>query len=252
MRSILVTMTLLVSATMNAQDGVVITTKGDTLSGRIQIMSYDLMDRVQVKSDGKKSIFTAVQVKTLILKEKRYAPVKMDNSFRFMEVIKTGYLSLYGFRQQGQSTYDGRMMVKMGGQSQELPNIGFKKFLANFLEDCPDAAAKVENGELGRSEIEKVVDAYNECIDSRTAATQPKSTTPPSNPISAAAFELRTQVEASSVESKKDIVDLLNNISDKASKNETIPSYLKEGLKSYLSGKKEFEPGLEKLNALLN
>jgi hypothetical protein len=114
---------LLVSLVASAQPDFVITSRADTVFGEVRILSYDLIDRVQVEVAKKKESYTALQVLVIQKEGILYKPVKYENKIVFMQLLKPGYLSLYAFRIQGQSTYDGRFLVKLNGTSQELPNI---------------------------------------------------------------------------------------------------------------------------------
>jgi hypothetical protein len=235
----------------NAQDadGYLVTLKGDTLRGAVHILSYDLMDRVSVKGEGKKKNFTAVEVRMVVMDSSQYVAVQFENSIRLMKVIKTGYLSLYAFKLENQHSFDGRLLVKMNGAKLEIPNIQFKKLLADFLEDCERTSKKVKNGEFGRSEIIAIVDDYNNCVQEQNKATAILVST--STPLTEAIFELRTKVQDSKLESKKDVMDLLASIETKARLKEPVPGYQKEGLKSYLTGKPEFEAELNKVLELM-
>ena len=59
------------------------------------------------------------------------------------------------------------------------------------------------------------------------------------------------KVEAESFLAKKDALDLLKDIQAKVSKNETVPNYLIEGLKSYLNDTPTLAKDLEGVIALL-
>ena len=233
-----------------AQGDYLVTSKGDTLRGTVQIHSYDLMDRTTVRVDGKKKNFTAVEVRFVFMDSARYTAVQIENAIRLMKVIKSGYLSLYGFKIGDQSSFDGRLLVKMNGSRLELPNLQFKRILSKFLEDCESTAQKVKDGELDKDQIETIVDDYNECIrqENKTTAIAAAAATP----LTDAVATLRTKIDSSSLESKKDVLDLLTNIDTKARLKEPVPSYLTEGLKSYLADKKEFEVELNKVLELLH
>jgi hypothetical protein len=235
---------------LHAQDDYVLTMKNDTLRGPIRILTYDVMDRIAVGKGSKKTTLTAVQVRFAIQDSIMYTPVRHLNTIRFMQVLRPGYLTLYAYRQEHQNTYDGRLLSKMNGQSLDLPNIGFKKILSDFLSDCQPTAEKVKAGEFERSKVEGIVDDYNECVARQNAATV--SVTEMPTPTTDAIAALRTKVEASTVESKQEILDLINDLDGKARKKQPIPSYLTNALKSYLADKKEFEEELNKVLSLVN
>jgi hypothetical protein len=248
MKTILFFLVAVATFQLQAQDDYVVTLKKDTLRGTVRILSYDLMDRVSVKTKGKKTTLTGVEARLLFIDSVSYAPVQHDNSIRFMRIIRAGYLTLYGYRQQNQTNYDSRLLVKMNGEKLDLPNIGFKKILSDFLSDCNSTSQKIKNGEFERSKIEAIVDDYNTCVadQNKVAIFTAKPT-----PLIEAIGALRIKVERSSIDSRKDVLDLIADLDGKAKNNQTIPPYLSNGLKSYLGDKKEFEVELNNVLELL-
>jgi hypothetical protein len=238
----------LVTLPLHAQDNYVVTVKNDTLRGSIQILSYDLMDRVSIKTKGKKTNLTAIETRLVFLDSASYAPVQFENTIRFMRIIRPGYLTLYGYRKENQNSYDNRLLAKLNGQKLDLPNLGFKKILSEFLSDCFSTSQKIKSGDFERSKIEAVVDDYNACVAEQNKLA---ASTVTSSPLIEAVAALRTKVENSAIDSKKDVLDLLADIDGKAKNNQTIPSYLSGGLKGYLADKKEFEVELNNVLSLI-
>jgi len=62
---------------------------------------------------------------------------------------------------------------------------------------------------------------------------------------------LMKKIDAEEFPSKKDALDLLRDIQGKVSKNESVPNYLTEGLKSYVSSVPALTEDLNKLLGLL-
>jgi len=249
MKSIVAVLIFASAIALRAQTNYIITTKSNTIHGTVKILSYDVMDRVSVSVGGRKQNFTAVQVLTLHKDSATYVPVQHDKTIRFMQVLRSGYLSLYGYRQEGQTSYDSRLLAKMNGAKLDVPNIGFKRILGDFLQDCESTSAKVKEGEFERSNLEAIVDDYNSCVADQNkishAIVKP-------TPAMEAVSSLRTKVERSSLESKKDVVDMLNDIEGRLRQKQTIPTYLTNGLKSSLANQKDFEEDLNKLLAELD
>lgn len=241
------------SVSLHAQHDVAVTHKGDTLKGAIKILSYELLDKIQVASSGKKTIYTALQIKTLSKEGVTYEAVRYDNSIRFMKVLKSGYLSFYAFNPSNQLTWDGRYLYKKDGNGVELPNLTFKKTLSNFLSDCPNIRDRINAGEFSKREIEKIVDLYNECLQSKTEALNivPVRTDVQNNSIVQAIDHLTTKIEGENFLTKKDALDMLKDIRNKVVKNETVPHYLVEGLKSYLLDTPSLSGDLDKVISLL-
>lgn len=230
----------------------VVMTKGDTLRGEAKLLSYDLLDRVQISVNKKKTSYTAMQVKSVFTGNKLYHAQRYENSIRFMQVVKSGYLSLYQFKAANQATYDSRFLVKMGGKGIEVPNLGFKKLMIGFLEDCPEVSAKIKDEVLKRNDLDQIIDEYNVCIDTKTKLSKAVAVaTITSNEKLEVIKNLQAKVTAiETLAGKKDVLDLLADISDKATRLQSIPNYQLEALKGYLN-ESEAKPELDKLLAVL-
>ncbi len=231
-----------------------VTTKGDTVRGELRTTAYGNIDRVQVIVDNKKMFFTAMQVLAVHESGSVYKPAQYQNTVQLMKVLKSGYLSLYAFRVGNQTSLDGRLLIKLDGTSIEVPNLTFKKSLATFLEDCPTISEKVKDGELAKKDLDLIIDQYNSCLDVKTQNRRLEASgivEKTENEKTIALESLRKKVEAIEFKSKKDASDLITDIQAKLSKNEIIPNYLSEGLKSYLTDQPSLQEDLEKLLELL-
>lgn len=219
-----------------AQKDYVILLTGDTIKGEVRLYSYDNIDRVSIKSGGKKSNLTAQKVRGFAKGGTSYQPMTYEQSLRFMKVIKSGYLSLFAFNAASQGTWDGRYLGKRDGSTLEVPNLAFKKMLSKYLSDCPEIASKIENGDFAKRDIEKIVDEYNACLQSKTSATVKTVETISSiNEKTKSISKLREKIEAENFLTKKDVLDLLQDVQNKVTKNETVPNFLIDGLRSYLA-----------------
>jgi hypothetical protein len=232
-----------------AQDYVV-TLKGDTLRGATKILTYNKLDKVEIRVDGKKKVFSALEARTVASKNALYHTVQLPGTgIMYMKLLRKGYLSLYGFRLPNQVAYDGLYLRKLDGQSMEVPNLTFKKSMSEFLSDCESLKEKLKSGEYGKRDLEKIVDAYNECRE-----TQPKK---PVEPVAVVddkiqyMDELLKKLEGSDFATQKDAVDILKDIRNKSAKGETIPNYLLEGFKSSVAGQSGLAEDLQKLISLL-
>ena len=230
-----------------------VTNRGDTLRGKIKIMSYDQLDRVQITEQKKKTTLTARQVKAVFTGGETYHPKQGDRSIRFMKLIKPGYLSLYAFREENQNFYGGRYLVKRDGDATEVPNLAFKKNMAEFVRDCPEIREKIKSGEYGRKDLDQIIDAYNAFIDNNTVM---RKETYISNQKSAQKIEplerlKKTIQDQKDFDSKKDALDLIDDIIAKLKADQPIPNYLVDGLQKYLAGIEETKEDLEKVTASL-
>lgn len=220
-----------------AQD-FIITTKGDTLRGKVKITSAGLESRIQLISSTKeRSSYTIFQVKEASIGNQRFHPVKLGQSFIYMKLLKEGYLSLYGYQVENQSSYDAQYLLKKDGKGMEVPNLTFKKNMAKFLAECPTVVTDIESGKTGKGDIAKIIDAFNLCIESNTKqsiAPQPKIPV-----VSSSVLEswnmLEQKVKESSLSEKADAIEMIADIKAKLLRREKIPKFLTEALKASLS-----------------
>lgn len=213
----------------SAQDYVV-TLKGDTLRGNVRYSNNATAKSVRITTTtGQKSNYTILQVKSFMVDNQVYHTVKMVYGYTFMKLISSGYLNLYNYQSENQTNWDGRFFTKRDGTSLDVPNIGFKKRVAEFLADCLEVSAKVESGVLDKNNLTKIVTEYNACVDQRTNQTVKKTSE------NGAWKSLEIAVEALPAFSKKsDALEMIREIQAKISQNESIPSFLANGLKDAL------------------
>jgi hypothetical protein len=231
----LTTLLFLASITSLFAQNYVITTKGDSLPGSVKLLSYDLLDRVQVNAD-KKTILTAMQVRSVFLEGETYRPARLGNAVRFMKVLKAGYLSLYAFKPENQSVYDGRMLIKKDGTFTEVPNLGFKKVMTEFLGDCETVSANIKDGQWGRRDVDAIIAAYNKCMGDKTNAIVKQVTILETSKDKLATLSaLRAKIEQSNNPKVKDALDLLADLETKIRKGDTIPNYQIEALKALVA-----------------
>ena len=248
---VLIVFLLSLSQVLNAQTDYLVTLKGDTIRGPVKILSFERLDRAEIKYDGKKKSFTALEARTVFSKNELYQTVSMNNEgFRYMKVVKSGYLSLYNFRLPNQTAYTGLYLAKKTGVGLEVPNLTYRKTLAEFLSDCPDLSDQIKAGNYPKTELEKLIDAYNSCQGkpAKTIEVQPVAA---SNSLIASVDDLIKKVEGLNFEKQKDALDILKDIRNKSGRNESIPNYLTEGLKAALQGQSALTGDLDKVMSLL-
>ena len=250
-RIILSLLLVLVGYCARAQSDYLITTKADTIHGEVRILTYDQLDRAQISNNGKKETYTALQILMLNKDNEVYKPVKNYNTINFMKVIKAGYLTLYGFRLPNQSTYDGRFLAKLDGSFMEMPNLSFKKMMAGLLADCSELSEKIKKGEIGKRDIEEIVEQYNLCLSKENPVVVQESVAPAESQSNTSQLEaiqsLINKVNDQDFSSRKDALDILRDMESKVNRNENIANYLIEGLQSLLKDQPSLSEDLEKL-----
>lgn len=250
MKQILLSLFVIAPSLLCAQDYVV-TLKGDTLQGKVNILMYDIQDRVQIDEGKKKKNFTAIQVRAVQLKNEIYHPIRSEYGYRLMKVVKSGFLSSYIGRRQNSTIYDAPYLVKRDGNALEVPNLTFKKVVADFLSDCSTIREKIKADALGRKQLDQIITEYNTCMDEQTKANNVASTVALEDPKIFALTELKRKVEAdASLATQKDVLDIINDMNGKLKVNQAIPNYQLEGLTSMLKNT-AYQPEVEKVIALL-
>lgn len=240
----------------SAQSDYVVTIQGDTLRGKVKLStssgvkytaSHDAKYVQLIAENGTKSIHEVLQTIAFRINDDIYHTILYDPGYMFMKLIKPGYLSLYAYQMENQTTWDGRYLVKKDGSLLDVPNIGFKKKVPTFLADCQTVVKEIESGALGKADLLKIVEQYNACIDLKINAIPKKS------PAVAAWTNLAAEVEAlPAFDKKTDATEMIREIKVKLSKSETIPSYLISGVKDALKDQSSVQATLtlaiEKLN----
>lgn len=229
-----------VASLATAQD-YVLTLKGDTLKGQVKMFVNGFDKKVQVTQDNKKKLtFNILQVKLFTINEDHYRPVKYGETYLFMKILKQGYLSLYAFQLNGQLNYDGRYLLKLDGNGMELPNLGFKKHMTRFLSECPQVTNQIEEGKLGYSNVDTIIDQFNTCISSNTAYVSSQIITNSTKPVDIPNAKLdqwtalESKIKDSDLPEKNDALDMVKEIKNKLSKGEQVPKFLSEALKNTL------------------
>lgn len=229
---------MLVYQCTQAQDYVV-TIKGDTLYGEVKPLSFGPDKKVQIAAaDKKKIIYSLFQVRSYSYKSEIYHPVKNDRGYTFMKLIKPGYLSLYAFQLENQLNYDSYFLLKKDGARLEVPNLTFKKVMTKFLEDCTVVKEKLQSGEYGKKEIEKIIDEYNGCIDTHTVDHNKVVSQNQDQVKKTNAWEsLEEKVKAKpDFQGKTDALEMISDIKGKIKRDEKVQNFLIEGLKNSLAG----------------
>lgn len=236
-----------------AQD-YVITIKGDTIYGEVKPISYGVERKVQVVGKDKKKISYPIdKTRGFFLNGNIYTPVRTGNGYVYMKLVKPGYLSLYAFQMENQTTYDGQYLVKKDGSGMEVPNLSFKKTIAKFLEDNEELSAKILRGELGKRDLDLIIDNYNTWIEGRTINHGKIISVTAEQKQKISSWDiLETKLKSEpDFDGKSDALEMITEIKNKISKSEKIPNFLVEGLKSSMTQstlKAELENALKEIS----
>jgi hypothetical protein len=259
MLQLLMFLFLLVGYTVaSAQADYVVTIKSDTLYGTVKFLNYGKEQSVQLTpAEGKKKTYSILQTRAFVLDGETYQPVRTNEGYLYMKLLRKGYLSLYASQLPNQTGWDGRFFVKRDASALEIPNLGFKKNVSRFLSDCEWIEAKIESGALSKQNLEAIVDEYNACLATKGSQQQ---TTPAANtpvieqkPTNTAWATLEKEVSAlEAFTQKNDALEMIRDIQTKLSRNEKIPGFLVNGLKDILKDQTSLKDTLDKAVAELN
>lgn len=227
----------------------VVTSKGDTVAGKVKYFNFGAEKKVQViTSDNKKNVYSILQAPSFFSGQELYHAVRVVDGYTYMKVLKYGYLSLFAFQQPNQITWDGRYLLKRDGTGMEVPNISFKKLLKKFLADCTEVTARIESGEFSKTKLNEMVDGYNQCIDLNTkhqheAIQLSKEQT---DKISTWTQLENNVKNLAAFESQANALEMIIDIKAKINNGENIPNFLVAGLKDALKNQPTLQNSLEK------
>ncbi len=216
---------LFLSIVVQAQSDYVLTLKGDTVYGTITIVPDKLYDKIISKNEDGKQEFKAYQISTVRINDEFYDPITyLNRKVMGLRVIR-GPLSLYKIRPENEYEFYKELLVKENQETSEVPMIGFKRVMLNFLPACEELQQKINDKEFVKNDIEKIVAFYNSScqglkkpVKKLVKAAKPNSSLP-------------------------DLATLVLDIQNKKQAGEEIPSYMVKALQAYQN---------EDLNKLIN
>lgn len=232
------------------QGDYVVTLKGDTLWGKVRYYSNSGNSSKYVQltpAQGKKSTHEVLKTISFRMNDEVYHTIQFEQGYTFMKLLLPGYLSLYGHQAENQTNWSTQYLVKKGGSFLAVPNIGFKKRVSQFLEDCPAVANEVEAGISGKTEILKIVNDYNACTALKTNP-QPAQKSPGIETWASLATKVKALPD---FDKKPDALEMIREIQNKVSANETVPAFIINGLKDALQNQAGIKEKLEEALATL-
>lgn len=245
---------ILICTPVSAQNDYVVLTKGDTIRGKVKYLNYANAKNVQVTQEGsKKKVYSLLQTKAFRLNGEIYLNIRTSESYTFMKLIKSGYLSYYAYQLPDQATWDGRYLQKKDGSGTDVPNIGFKKVLTKLLSDCEDVVKGLETKEFTKSKLDMIIDEYNQCVANRSqinpsspATVTPTTLSQNSTPALDSWKELESSIsKMEAFHGKENALEIINDIKLKILRNEKVSNFLINGLKESLSSQPQLKSALD-------
>ncbi len=236
MRGLTLLLILLGAFTSYAQDQLV-TVKGDTLTGKIDILfPEDLYEEILFENDSEKKRMKAFEFQSLTVDGENYRTIKLRDKYRIMKLEKEGYLSLYLFRVDNNYAFSGLYAYRVDGSGIEVPNMMFKKTMSKFLDGCNSVNLALEEGKFKRKDIEQLVDAYNDCIELNTTEQFAGRQAIMNSNVDT---EILTQANAVLKDAQEmgdsDLVSMLNDVIRKLQTGDEVPSYLKKAIEDHVT-----------------
>jgi hypothetical protein len=246
---ILITIGILFCQLAMGQHDYLVSVKGDTLRGKVKYLNYATAKSIQITPDGskKKQVYQLLQVKAFSMAGETYLNIRTNDGYTFMKLVKTGYLSFLAYQLPNQTTWDGRYLQKKDGTGVDVPNIGFKKNISRFLNDCEEVSNSIETRELTKSKLDEIIDEYNECVAKRS---QLNNSVQPAADVSTKAVDTWNDLEraikqSAAFDGKENALEIINDIKLKILRNEKVSNFLINGLKESLASQPELKPVLD-------
>jgi ribosomal protein L14E/L6E/L27E len=219
----------------SAQD-YILTARGDSVTGEVKPLLYGPNKKVELTSaEDEKTSYSIFEVRAFSHEGDIYHPIKGDQGYVFMKLIQPGYLSLYAYQPENQTRFDGLFLKKMDGENMVVPNLGFRKYMSRFLEDCPQVAEKVKTGELGKKNLTELIDAYNACIDRHTITHDEIIASRHEQAAKISAWDsLEEKILQKDFSERNNALEMIAEIRKKIQREEKIPNFLVEALKNSL------------------
>lgn len=248
-----------ISYTAYGQDWLV-TLSGDTLRGEVQLLPSGNLPYALVKNDSGKEKVELLNIRNIYRQNiGLIKPMKVGESYKFAHLVKEGYLSLLRYSNDDRlDDFAFNVLQKLDGQTIEVPGlIGFRKTMGDFLGDCPVVAEKIEAKELGRKDIDQIVDEYNGCIQNKETFitgqqvnTQKIESSPVNTELKNLLSDFETLLKYSAqVENRTDAQQMFSDLSNKLENGQSVPNYLISGLREAVSKDEKLKELLEKILA---
>lgn len=236
----------LVTLTVFSQSDKVITLQGDTLTGKAHISTNtNLVQAITLKKGKDKWYFKAYELKSVIIDEETFHTLKVEDKYQLGLLQKEGYLSWYkymGSEETSSREFDTSILIKRDGTQLIVPNLGFKKQVSKYLEDCPTVSNKFLDKIYKKSDLDLIIEDYNSCIAENTEVlrTQQFNQALTQDKIKKVDTLAKAVRDDGSLTDQENVLEMLKELSIKVRSDSNIPSYLKDALRTSLKGNANF------------
>ncbi len=215
MKRLLTAFFIVISVSVFAQQDILITLEGDTLEGKVSFFRKSYYDQVELKNEEGKEVYKSYQITSARKDDISYFPIVYNNRRVIGKLISKGALSHYMVMSEDVNGFGTEILVKEDDTHLVVSNIGFRKRLLEFINDCQVLIDKLESKEMSASDLSNVISIYNNSCANGEGST----------PI----LEDIPEIEESS--DLQEFAQLIIDIQKKIDAGEKVPSYLIEALK---------------------
>lgn len=234
-----------------------VTLQRDTLTGDIDILLPDaLSESIVINSEGEKTRYKAYQFITAYIDSSFYRPAKLGDKYRLMKVVKDGYLSLMLFRPDNSYEFGSQYLLKKTLEGLEISNIGFRKRVTDFLQECPELVAKIDEKVYKKADLQTIVEAYNACLVNKTEERyveaedehQPDAELTKDVVIKAqTTIGLIDAIKSKISDDQSELQTLLADIKTKLTNEQPVPGYLIGALKEQTQDMVDIQEDVQQL-----
>lgn len=201
---------ILTASLVKAQNGYLVTLEGDSIFGEVNFARATYYDEVKIKHQNGNKTYKALIVKCVVKDGEIYEPINYNNRRTIAKLLTKGTLSYYAIRPESKVQYTDRVLYK-DGEALPLSSIGFRGNAINFLSDCQTLKFKLEERELGFTDIDEIINIYN----------------------SSCGKDEETPVIVTDYKRLIDFSQLLFDITTKLENGENVPDYMIDALDNY-------------------
>ena len=170
-----------------------------------------------------------------------------------MREVISGYLGLYRFRTDKSYEFATRFLYKASNEGMEVPNITFKRAVANFLGECPSVQQDVKDKVYKNSNIDEMIAAFNACLNKKPQFVVEEKKEKKQKVKESKELQLIKSIteNLSGENISEELATLLKDIKGKITNGDKVPSYLKSALQEATKEYSAVEKDVTELIALL-
>ena len=259
MKKLWITVLLIISSQLTIAQDYLVTTKGDTVYGKVNVLRDQSKREYLVlkPKDGKKERFLITKVRGFQMKGEAFHTLNIFSRYHFAKLVKEGYLNHYKYTPEDANYNDSfsqSLLVKKDGGILILPGlIGFRTQVSKFLDDCDSVEKKVKDKVYKKSDLDQIIEEYNVCIETHSQARFSPSSpntitkTTPITPALTKINDLKTLLKYSEIQEKEEVIEMIKDLETKIQNNEKIPTYLSNALKEAIKTDEKLSKILEEI-----